>query len=161
MSISEWTYMRMGLCSRHVRFVDRDMFMRYRGGGIGHKYMREVELKYENMSIKRSHTKSCTNPSNNSAYDDAVMSGLTGPDPVQPGRSQEGSSMSVGGLNWGESDSDDEDYFPPAGGGSSNDDGWTDSSDYSDDDDSSVDFEADFDEVGSDDGYDSYGMAAP
>jgi len=24
-------------------FVDRDMFMRYRGGGVGHKYMRTIE----------------------------------------------------------------------------------------------------------------------
>jgi hypothetical protein len=26
-----------------VSFVDRDMFMRYRGGGVGHTYMRVVE----------------------------------------------------------------------------------------------------------------------
>ena len=24
-------------------FVDRDIFMRYRGGGVGHQYMREIE----------------------------------------------------------------------------------------------------------------------
>ena len=26
------------------RFVDRDMFMRYRGGGVGHLYMRAIEV---------------------------------------------------------------------------------------------------------------------
>ena len=40
-----------------IRFVDRDMFMRFRGGGIGHKYMRAVEKVYENMSRKRIHHK--------------------------------------------------------------------------------------------------------
>lgn len=39
------------------RFVDRDMFMRYRGGGIGHKYMRGIEAAYANMSRKRVHHK--------------------------------------------------------------------------------------------------------
>ena len=40
-----------------IRFVDRDMFMRYRGGGIGHTYMRAIEEVYENMSRERSHHK--------------------------------------------------------------------------------------------------------
>jgi len=39
------------------RFVDRDMFMRYRGGGIGHTYMRAIEQVYENMSRERIHHK--------------------------------------------------------------------------------------------------------
>lgn len=48
-----------------IRFVDRDMFMRYRGGGIGHKYMREIEEIYENMSRERTHHKEqrCASPS--------------------------------------------------------------------------------------------------
>lgn len=33
------------------------MFMRYRGGGIGHKYMRVIEELYENMSRERIHHK--------------------------------------------------------------------------------------------------------
>ena len=33
------------------------MFMRYWGGGIGHKYMQKVEATYENMSRERSHGK--------------------------------------------------------------------------------------------------------
>jgi len=33
------------------------MFMRFRGGGIGHKYMRVIEDLYENMSRKRIHHK--------------------------------------------------------------------------------------------------------
>ena len=40
-----------------ARFVDRDMFMRYRGGGIGHKYMRAIEEIYENMSREQAHHK--------------------------------------------------------------------------------------------------------
>jgi len=39
------------------RFVDRDIFMRYRGGGIGHRYMRAIEEIYENMSRERMHHK--------------------------------------------------------------------------------------------------------
>jgi len=49
--------MRHALTARTVRFVDRDMFMRYRGGGIGHRYMREIEDIYENMSRERVHHK--------------------------------------------------------------------------------------------------------
>jgi len=33
------------------------MFMRYRGGGIGHKYMRKIEEIFENMSRERMHHK--------------------------------------------------------------------------------------------------------
>ena len=40
-----------------VRFVDRDMFMCYRGSGIGHTYMWEIEEIYENMSCERIHHK--------------------------------------------------------------------------------------------------------
>ena len=28
----------------YTSFVDRDMFMRYRGGGVGHLYMRAIEV---------------------------------------------------------------------------------------------------------------------
>ena len=43
-----------------IRFDDHDMFMRYRGGGIGHKYMREIEEIYDNMSCERVHHKERT-----------------------------------------------------------------------------------------------------
>ena len=33
------------------------MFMRYRGGGIGHTYMRAIEQVYKNMSRERIHHK--------------------------------------------------------------------------------------------------------
>ena len=33
------------------RFVDQDMLMRYRSGGIGNKYMREIESRYKKMSL--------------------------------------------------------------------------------------------------------------
>jgi hypothetical protein len=46
------------LCSRScrshngtVRFPDRDMFMRYRGGGIGHKSTRGCALPEENFEV--------------------------------------------------------------------------------------------------------------
>jgi hypothetical protein len=45
------------LTGHNDRFVDRDMFMRYRGGGIGHKYMREIEAAYNDMSRERIHHK--------------------------------------------------------------------------------------------------------
>ena len=48
------------------------MFMRYRGGGIGHKYMREIEEKYENMSRERLHGKQRPKPpADNTDADDA------------------------------------------------------------------------------------------
>lgn len=33
------------------------MFMRYRGGGVGHRYMRAIEAVCENMSRERNHHK--------------------------------------------------------------------------------------------------------
>jgi len=62
MSISESLYPVCVMVFGHAhplthRFVDRDMFMRYRGGGIGHKYMRVIEERYENMSRERIHHK--------------------------------------------------------------------------------------------------------
>ena len=44
------------------RFVDQDMFMWYRGGRVGHKYMQEIEAKYENMSIECDHWDSHPKP---------------------------------------------------------------------------------------------------
>ena len=38
------------------------MFMRYRGGGIGHKYMRDVEKKHEDMSLEHVHGDSRQKP---------------------------------------------------------------------------------------------------
>ena len=151
----------MGLYSCCDRFVDRDMFMRYRGGGIGHKYMREVESKYENMAIERVHGSSHPKPPHNSANNDTVMSRLAGSGPIQLGGSQENGDEDRGKQSWGESDSDDEDYVPPVEGSSDDDDSTDASGDYLDDDDRLVDSEADFDEVGSDGGYDSHGMADP
>ena len=39
------------------RFVDHDMFMCFRGSGIGHKYMQAIKKAYENMSHKWTHHK--------------------------------------------------------------------------------------------------------
>lgn len=40
-----------------ARFVDCNMFMRYCGSGIGHKYMRAIKETYENMSHEQVHHK--------------------------------------------------------------------------------------------------------
>ena len=62
MSISELLHLARVMVFRCAyslahRFVDRDMFMRYRGGGVGHKYMRVIESLYEDMSRERIHHK--------------------------------------------------------------------------------------------------------
>lgn len=132
-----------------VRFVDRDMFMRYRGGGIGHKYMREVEAKHENMSLKRSHCGSPPKPS--PRKDDTDACGPSG-----------GGERPGPGAGGGRSDgdeSDDEDYVPPETDGSDEGDS-TDSGEDSDNS-SKSDGSVDSDEIESDNGFDSYGLADP
>lgn len=83
--------------------------MRYCGGGVGHKYMREVEAKYENMSLECSHGVSRHQPpQDNNAQVDG--NGLR--DPAQPGGPQdEVSEPAADGGDGGESD--DGDYMPP------------------------------------------------
>ena len=148
-----------------IRFVDRDMFMHYRGGGIGHRYMREIEKKYENMSLERIHGNRNRKPSQNNA--DASASGPKPPDP--PGEDEdEMDNENEGGLDnrgkstsgnsgggeldnggGGESagdESDDGDYVAPETGDES-------------DDDPDDDRFADSDEIESDGGHESYGLA--
>lgn len=152
--------------------------MRYRGGGVGHKYMREIEAKHENMSLERVHGNSRPKPphgaNTNTCADDA-SSGEEGPedpsqlgrsernesgDLVQPGRLREDhqpkhvSGSTGGGSNGGESD--DGDYVPPETGDS--DDGNS-TSYEGDSDDASTGSEGGSDEIESDDGYESYGLA--
>lgn len=66
--------------------------MRYRGGGIGHKYMRAIEQVYENMSRERKHHKErkCKHvPLDNEAMDVDDASANDGEsDPEEPTRSQ-------------------------------------------------------------------------
>ena len=92
--------------------------MRYCGGGVGHKYMREIEEKYENMSQEHLHRKQCplanntdTNGTNDS--DDKPNK------PAQPGPSHTSSADRPGSEGPGNdadgngAESDDRDSMPP------------------------------------------------
>ena len=120
-----------------IRFVDRNMFMRYRGGGFGHKYMQDIEAKHENMSRERLHGKKPRDKPRPQA-DNSVSDVSDSDDDSQDG---EGSSSSSKGEG---SDSSDEDSAPSETGLS---------------DDTGAD--SDSDEITSDLDYDSYGLADP
>ena len=150
------------------------MFIRYRGGGIGHKYMREVEAKYENMSLKRTHGNYCPKPDGTTTGGERPRapnqpSGLGASDPIQLGGSQDGTGRDGGTLDGDEPGSNDEDYVPPETSNTNGEDSteWEEYSDDGDrpvdsepdDDDRPVDSEPDFDGVGLDVGYDSFGLA--
>lgn len=102
-----------------ARFVDRDMFMRYRGGGIGHRYMREIEEIYENMFRERMHHKeyrrasSSTDPAdtvNDSGSDDECEPEA----PVNTQTSDTGTSDApANGAVGDNGDDSDSDYEPP------------------------------------------------
>jgi len=136
----------------HARFVDRDMFMRYRGGGVGHKYMRDVEDKHEDMSRERLHGEESrhapgprqVDEDNDCASDDDEPRDLDQPSISHGGQaagSATGSHSGEGGDGL-DDESDDEDYAP------------------SSDDDSSSGSD-DSDNILSDVDYDSYGLADP
>ena len=107
---------------RIFRFVDRDMFMRYRGGGIGHKYMRAIEELYENMSRERTHHKERMDaPSDKDAMDvddksasDNECVGATDNHRVRRGGGSEGGSR--GGDEGDEGDAGDENEGGNTGG---------------------------------------------
>ena len=123
--------------------------MRYRGGGVGHKYMREIEAKYENMSRERLHGKQRPTPTRANDMDagDASDSDSEPKDP-QPGMSQSQAGVSgpvSGGLGAGEDRNDSnksDDAETRLSGGDS-------------------DEFVDSDEMDSDFGYESYGFADP
>ena len=127
--------------------------MRYRGGGVGHKYMRDIEDKYKNMSRERLHgeqPRHAPGPYQTNDEDNDCASNNDEPgDSNQPsishgGRPAELASGSHDGEGGDGSDneSDDEDYTAPSSDDSS---GGSDDSD----------------EVLSDVDYDSYGLADP
>ena len=126
------------------------MFMRYRGGGIGHKYMREIEEKYENMSRECLHGKQRPKPpADNTDADDASDADdepedLTQLGTLQAGQVDEPVSRGLGGDADGDNsdESDDVDYQPPGTHSSGSDE----------------DQVIDSDEMGSDFGYKSYGL---
>ena len=129
------------------------MFMRYRGGGVGHKYMRDIEVKYENMSRERLHGEQprhapgphqADDEDNDCASDNDEPRDSNQPSTSHSSRAAElatGSHDGEGGDSL-DDESDDEDYTAPSS---------DDSSSGSDD----------SDEVLSDVDYDSYGLADP
>lgn len=147
------------------------MFMRYRGGGIGHKYMRDIEERFENMAVERIHGNSHCKPSHSN---DTNVSSTT--------NNLGGASRDQGRQGGDEPGSDDEECIPPKGGPSTDNEDVMDCDENSADCDEEVvdhdedfmncdedsgdeglpaDFEADFDEAGSDGGYESFGLADP
>lgn len=108
--------------------------MRYRGGGIGHKYMRQIEEIYENMSRERVHHKERKrqhSPSSNDTMDTSSM-GATDADGTNSGSDDE-REPETSRDNGLDSDSDsDSDYqyveVDSEGSGSSGDD--SDGSDF-------------------------------
>jgi len=117
---------------RAIRFVDRDMFMRYRGSGIGHKYMRKIEEIFENMSRERIHHKERkrASSSNETVAADAIDSsddehGPEGSEQTQAAEATEGD----GGVEE-DDEGDDSDYEPVEAdsGGSGSSDGDSDDS---------------------------------
>jgi hypothetical protein len=114
------------------RFVDRDMFMRYRGGGIGHKYMRAIEETYENMSRERIHHKGRKRGGarsqkdtpmdvDNADNDDSEGEGEPVGSQADQGTRPGGSTSAVDTNAWrilagdvtdGDDDDDDDDYAP-------------------------------------------------
>jgi len=135
------------------------------------EYMREIEKKYEHMSLKRVHgtqpkpsqnkanahnTRSCgeksniPNPLAAESMDESQADGMS--DGGGSDGSDEGEWDDVGGPEAGDEDgvggdeSEDEDNVPPEKGDS-------------DDDRSSAGSAEDSDEIGSDSGYESYGLA--
>lgn len=136
------------------QFVDRDMFMRYRGGGVGHKYMRDIEDKYENMSRERSHgEQSHRAPGPYQANDED--NDHASDDDNEPGDSNQPSVSHGGRADESATGSDDGEGEDGLNGESDNEDYTASSSDNSS---SGGD---DSDEVLSDVDYDSYGLADP
>jgi len=96
---------------RAIRFVDRDMFMRYRGGGIRHKYMRKIEEIFENMSLERIHHKERKRASSEETFDadpiDSSDDEPEGSEQTQGAEATEGD----GGVDE-DDEGDDSDYEP-------------------------------------------------
>ena len=153
--------------TKYTRFVDHDMFVRYRGGGLGHKYMWKVEVKYENMLRERLHGKqrphepgppqdddSANGARNNGNLQDNNEddNGADGPldddDPQDDGEGNDGmdSALDDGNESNNRSESDESDH---------------ESSDSSDEGSSGNDEGDDSDEIVSEGDYDLYGLVDP
>ena len=94
------------------------MFMQYCGGGVGHKYMREIDEKYENMSREHLHGKQ-RRLANNMDTNGANDSNDKPNKPAQPGPSHTSSADRPGSEGPGDdadgngAESDDGDSMPP------------------------------------------------
>ena len=86
-----------------ARFVDRDMFMCYRSGGIGHKYMQAIEETYENMSREWVHHKECKRKGTRSEKDRPDNANNTGSNDGkgegEPTGSKTGQDAQMGGQD--------------------------------------------------------------
>ena len=140
-----------------IRFVDCDMFMRYRGGGVGHKYMRDIEKKYEEMSLERTHGGPHQKPPQADPAEpaDGVRRGgdVLDESRLDENESDDGNGPEVtdgGVLDTDGDESVDSDYAPS-----------TLAADDSDGDSEWEDYMDDSDEIGSAGGYESYGLADP
>ena len=114
--------------------------MRYRGGGIGHKYMREIEATYEDMSRERTHGKGRNHRAVNQEKEGLMDTNNDGNDVDSEGEAgPTGSQTGQGGQangranTAGDEDCDDSDgdYVPPSDDSSS---GISDSDDLDSDD---------------------------
>lgn len=61
------------ILTNHNSFVDRDMFMRFRGGGVGHLYMRAIEIRLAETGWGSGDTLTSTNEDINSDEDNGNM----------------------------------------------------------------------------------------
>lgn len=152
-----------GLLTRlAARFVDRDMFMRYRGGGIGHKYMRAIEETYENMSRERVHHKERKRKGTRSEKDRPDNADDTGSDDGEgegePTGSKTGQDAQTGGQDGTSTPPTNTDAQRiPAGGATDDED--DDDDDYIPDSDSCSSWISDSEDLDSDeDGRESYGL---
>ena len=120
MSISELLHLARVMLFRCAysltrRFVDRDMFMRYRGGGVGHKYMRVIEEIFENMSRERLHHQERKRASSSTDATDA--NDVDSSDDEREPQGSEPTKATEGNGRVDEDDDDDDgsDYEPVEG----------------------------------------------
>jgi hypothetical protein len=97
-----------------TRFVDRNIFMRYHGGGIRHKHMRVIEEIFGEMSRKRVHHKECqcTSLSQNSTDIGAADNSNSKDNPGTEGATCAQTDQTIGGNGSGSDSGSDLDYKP-------------------------------------------------
>lgn len=124
--------------------------------------MREIEKNHENMSLERAHGSTRPGSSRTHNADEVPVrpSRLPGDQETESTDGSRGAGAEEIRLDEGGRDEDsDEDYVPPEMGNSDDDDSTVYISEDSDDDDELEESAVDSDEIGSDGGYESYGLA--